>query len=174
MLIKELFSDYISDIPNSIGRGEILKLSHTENMRELSVYASYDQIQKYDYIMDFEKAMKTAININGFTLNCRYVPSLFSEKSMPDLVKMLKRTMHIINGHLDKAAYTFVREDKTVFVEINGSGYDILKKAGLEHELEKIIAEVYSERIKVVLVGQEVSYPEDDYEQRMAQVIASI
>ena len=54
MLIKELFSDYISEIPNSIGRGEILKLSHTENMRDMTVYASFEQIQKYDYVMDFE------------------------------------------------------------------------------------------------------------------------
>ena len=174
MLIKELFSDYIADIPNSIGRGEILKLSHTKNMRDMTVYASFEQIQKYDCVMDFEKAMRTALGINGFTLNCRYTPPLFGEKSMPDLVKMLKRTMHIINGHLDKATYRFVPENETVFVDINGIGYDILKKAGVEHALEKVIAEVYSVNLKVVLVGQEVREAEDDYEQRMAQVIASM
>lgn len=174
MFIKELFSDYIAHIPNSIGRGEILKLSHTENMKNMTVYASFEQIQKYDYVIDFERAMRTALGINGFTLNCRYTPTLFSGKSMPDLVKMLKRTMHIINGHLDKAVYKFVPENETLFVEINGRGYDILKKAGLEHKMEKTIAEVYSINLKVVLVGQEVENTEDDYEQRMAQVIASM
>ena len=71
MLIKELFSEYIADIPNSIGKGEILKLTHNEKMRELVVFASYDeQVQKYSYVVDFEKAMQKKLEINSFILNC--------------------------------------------------------------------------------------------------------
>lgn len=126
MLIKELFSDYIADIPNSIGKGNVLKLSHTENMRELTVFASYDIIQNYNYVMEFEKSMQTSLGITSFTLNCRYAPNLFSEKSMPDIVKMLKRHMYVINGHLSNAVYGFA--DGTVTVDVNGVGYAALKK----------------------------------------------
>lgn len=174
MLIKELFSDYISDIPNSIGKGEILRLSHTENMRELTVYASYEQVQKYDYVMDLEKAMRASLGISAFTLNCRYSPALFGEKSMPDIVKMLKRTMYIINGHLDKAEYHFA--DNTVTIDINGGGYEILKKAGLERELEKLIAEVYSAAVKVVLENGECREADGDREklEELARLMASM
>ncbi|MDE7279145.1 MAG: hypothetical protein K2N26_05405, partial [Oscillospiraceae bacterium] len=86
MLIKELFSDYISDIPNSIGRGEALRLVHNERTRDLAVFASYEQVQKYDYVVDFEKVMKRNLDIGSFTLNCRYSPALFNENCMPDVV----------------------------------------------------------------------------------------
>lgn len=105
MLIKDFFSDYIADIPNSIGRGEVLKLTHREKSRELAVFASYEQVQKYDYVIDFEKSMKNNLGIGAFTLNCRYSPALFSEKCMPDIVSMLKRRLYVVNGHLDKADY---------------------------------------------------------------------
>lgn len=172
MLIKELFSDYIADIPNSIGKGNVLKLSHTENMRELTVFASYDIVQNYNYVMEFEKAMQTSLGITSFTLNCRYAPNLFNEKSMPDIVTMLKRHMYVINGHLSNAAYGFA--DGTVTVDVNGVGYAALKKAGVERELEKMIREVYSVDVRVIMNGGNETVPEDDYESRMAQAIAAM
>ena len=73
MLIKEFFSEYIADISNSLGKGEILKLVLNEKTRELAVFASYEQVQKYSYVLDFEKAMKNNLEINNFVLNCRYM-----------------------------------------------------------------------------------------------------
>ena len=172
MLIKELFSEYIADIPNSIGKGEILKLSHTENMSEMTVYASYEQVQKYDYVLDFEKAMKTSLEINSFTLECRYSPVLFNEKCMPDIVSMLKRKIYVINGHFGGAEYSFT--DNTVTIDVNGAGYAILKKAGVEIELEKLIREIYSISVKVVIRNNSNTVSEDDYASRMAEVIAAM
>ncbi|MDE5992053.1 MAG: hypothetical protein K2G87_03280, partial [Oscillospiraceae bacterium] len=172
MLIKELFSDYISDIPNSIGRGEVLKLAHSEKSRELAVFASYEQLQKYEYVMDFEKAMRNDLGIHGFTLNCRYTPALFGEKAMPEIVAMLRRRLYVVNGHLDKADYVF--EDGTVTVNVNGAGYGTLKKAGVETEFEKLIREVFSVNVKVVLSEGSFQSAEDDYAERMAQIISSM
>ncbi|MCH5192314.1 MAG: PolC-type DNA polymerase III [Oscillospiraceae bacterium] len=172
MLIKELFSDYISDIPNSIGRGDVLKLEHSDNKKELTVYASYEQTQKYDYVMDFEQAMKRSLEINSFILNCRYAPSLFNEKCMPDIVSMLKRRVYVINGHLSNAEYSF--SDNTVTVDVNGAGFELLKKAGIEHELEKCIRDVYSVNVKVVLQEGNIPLDNDDYEKRMAEAIAAM
>lgn len=172
MLIKELFSEYIENVPNSVGRGELLRLSHTKNMQELTVFASFDTVQSYSSVMDFEKNMRTSLGITSVTLNCRYAPNLFSEKCMPDIVEMLKRRIYVINGFLNNAVYSF--SDGTVTIDVNGTGYATLKKAGAERELEKIIREVYSVDVRVVMNGGTEAAPEDDYEQRMAQVIASM
>ena len=149
MLIKDFFSEYISDIPNSIGKGEILKLVLNEKLRELNVFASYEQVQKYSYVLDFEKVMKNNLEINNFVLNCRYTPSLFNEKCMPDVVSVLKRRIYTVNGHLNNATFTY--ENGTVSIDINGIGYITLKNANVERELEKIIKELYSLDVKVVL-----------------------
>lgn len=173
MLIKELFSEYIADIPNSIGKGEILKLTHNEKMRELIVFASYEQLQKYSYVLDFEKAMQNNLEINSFILNCRYTPALFSEKYMPDVVAMLKRRMYVINGHLSNAVYKY--ENGTVTIDVNGTGYNTLKKANVEIELEKIIREVFSADVRVEIRDSNIHQSEhDDYAERMANVIAAM
>ncbi len=172
MLIKELFSEYIADIPNSIGKGEILKLTHNEKQRALTVFASFEQVQKYSYVVDFEKAMQNNLEINSFILNCRYTPALFNEKCMPDIVAMLKRRMFVINGHLSNAEYFF--NGNTVTVNVNGTGYNTLKKANVEAELEKIIKEVFSVNIKVILNDTSTQTSGDNYAERMANVISAM
>ena len=172
MLIKELFSDYIADIPNSIGRGELLKINCREESRTLEVFASYEQVQKYEYVQDFEDAMRKSLEINGFTLNCRYSPALFSEKCLPGIISVLKKRVSVINGHFTNAEYTL--DGDTVTIDINGAGYATLKKANAEIEIEKLIREQYSADIKVVLRNNVVPESEDDYEERMEQIIASM
>ncbi len=171
MLIKDLFSEYISDISNSIGKGDILKISLNKNSRELSVFASFEQVQKYSYVLDFEKAMKNNLEINSFTLNCRYTPALFNDRCMPDVVEMLKRRLYIINGHLNGAEYTY--NDGVVNVDVTGIGYSNLKKAFADRELEKIIKEVFSLDVKVILNDKYVSSNEN-YSERMMNIAASM
>ncbi|MDE6133602.1 MAG: PHP domain-containing protein, partial [Oscillospiraceae bacterium] len=68
--------------------------------------------------------------------------------------------------------YSFA--DGTVTVDVNGVGFAALKKAGVERELEKMIREVYSVGVKVVMNGEVETAPEYDYESRMAEAIAAI
>ncbi len=172
MLIKELFSEYIADIPNSIGKGELLKISCREEARELNVFASFDRVQKLEYVLDFESAMKKDLALNSFCLNCRYVPSLFNESLMPDIIQMLKRKMYVINGHFEGAGYRF--SDNVLTVDINGAGYSILKKAGVEAELEKLIRELFSLNIKAELHENTDHSQKYDYESAMAEAAAAM
>ena len=141
MLIKELFSDYIADIPNSIGKGELLKVRGSEKAGTLEVFASFEQVQKYEYVQDFENVMRKNLNINSFTLHCRYSPALFSSKCLPDIISMLRKKIYVINGHFDNAEYSL--EEEFVIIDINGVGYSTLKKANVEAEIEKLIRELY-------------------------------
>lgn len=175
MLIKEFFSEYISDISNSLGKGEILKLVLNEKARELAVYASFEQVQKYSYVLDFEKAMKKNLEINNFILNCRYTPALFNEKCMPDMVAVLKRRVYVVNGHMKYADFTY--ENGTVNVNINGVGYSILKNANVDRELEKIIREYFSVDVKVILnegVTNAVAESSEVYAERMNKLIEAM
>ena len=70
MLIKELFSEYTELIPNSIGRGDILKLQYTPNFSDIYIYASFAQLQSGEYIADFENGLGKALN-TAVSLICR-------------------------------------------------------------------------------------------------------
>lgn len=149
MLIKELFSEYIDLIPNSIGRGEMLKLEHTVDMKELYIYAAYDQIQNSEYVSDFERELCKALNLRMINLICRYAPNLFSERALPELVERLKRRMYVINGHLKGAFYNV--DGKKVTIAMKGAGYNMLHNAGFERELAKIIKEYFQLDVTVML-----------------------
>ncbi len=172
MLIKELFADYIPLIPNSIGNGELLKVSCSEKARELNVFASFDRIQQHESIADFENAMKKELSLSVFTLNCRYSPSLFNEKCMPDMISLIKGRMHVINGYFEGAEYKY--SDNTVYVELKSSGGSVLKKANVDIELEKLIREIFSINVKVVINASMSEQTDDDYAERMSEIIASM
>ncbi|MGN0585790.1 MAG: hypothetical protein ACI4JF_00775, partial [Oscillospiraceae bacterium] len=162
MLIKELFAEYIEYIPNSVGKGEVLRLDHTKDMKKLFVYAAYEQIQNSEYIIDFEKNIAKAMELQEIGLRCRYKPNLFSEKALPSLVEHLRRNMYVINGHLKGAIYTV--EDGKVTVIMKGAGWDMLKKAGFEEALAKLIREEYQLNTVVELRRAEgESSTDDDY-----------
>ena len=149
MQIKELFSEYIDVIPNSIRKGEILKLQHTKDMKKLFVYASFEQIQSNEYITDFEKNLEKALNLESFLLLCRYKPNLFSEKAVPELINRLKRKIHLINGNFQGAMYNL--QDNTLTIAMKGSGRTMLVNAGFERELSKMIKEYFQRDIIVIL-----------------------
>ena len=174
MLIKELFSEYIEQIPNSIGKGEMLKIKHTEDFKKMYVYASFDRVQSSEYIADFEKSIEKAMGLQTFSLICRYTPNLFSERVVPELVEILKRSMYVINGHLKDALYNF--DGNTLMVTLKGAGYDMLCKAGFERELAKTIKEYFQRDVKVVLANGGVQNVDSqaDYENDLRAYIANV
>lgn len=174
MLIKELFSEYIEHIPNSIGKGEMLKIKHTEDFKKMYVYAAFDRVQSSEYIADFEKSIEKAMGLQTFSLICRYTPNLFSERVVPELVEILKRSMYVINGHLKDAVYNF--DGNTLTVNMKGAGYDMLCKAGFERELAKTVKEFFQRDVKVVLVngGVQNGDSQADYENDLRAYIANV
>ena len=175
MLIKDFFAEYISDISNSLGRGDILKLVLNEKSRELAVYASFEQVQKYSYVLEFERAMKNNLEINNFILNCRYTPALFNERCIPDMIEILKRRMYVVNGHMKNADYSYI--NNIVNININGVGYNTLKNANIDRELEKIIREHFSIDVQVTLsegISNISEKSAEEYAERMNKLIEAM
>ena len=48
MLIKELFSEYTDNIPNPVGRGELLKICHSKDGKQMVLFAKFTQLQRFD------------------------------------------------------------------------------------------------------------------------------
>ncbi|MGN0602783.1 MAG: PolC-type DNA polymerase III, partial [Oscillospiraceae bacterium] len=154
MLIKELFSEYTEFIPNSIGKGDILKLQYTPNFSDIYIYASFGQLQSSEYITDFETALGKALNVS-LNLICRYAPNIFSEKALPELVMQLKKKISLINGCFKGAMYSV--NDKKATIAIKGAGADMLIKAGFEREMSKLIREYFQIDVSVELKSLSVS-----------------
>lgn len=174
MLIKELFDGFSEDIPNSIGKGEIIKLVCPTKMNRLDIFAAYSQIQKNEYVTDFEKSLERSLNMPSVSLICRYKPELLDERAVPEIIERLKRKMYTINGHLKNAGYSF--SDGVVRVEAE-TGADMLKKAGFETELAKLINEEFSASVRVELSQKQLATdldPSNVYEREIQSVYDSM
>jgi DNA polymerase-3 subunit alpha (Gram-positive type) len=173
MLIKELFSEYIEDIPNSIGKGEIIKITHTEDLKRMTIYASFQNVQKTSYVIDFENSMRKSLGIDELSLMCRYAPNLLSEDYFPEITEKLKRIMSVVNGYLNGAVYTL--QNDTLTIELSGGGYELLHKAGFETAYARIISDEFTRNITVILCGSEKSNNSDEhYREELAKIYESV
>ncbi|MGN0553273.1 MAG: PolC-type DNA polymerase III, partial [Oscillospiraceae bacterium] len=172
MLIKELFAEYTELIPNSIGKGDVLKLQYTPNLSDIFIYASFAQLQNSEYITDFETALGKALNVS-VNLICRYAPNIFSEKALPELVLQLKKKISLINGCFKGAMYSL--NDNKATIAIKGAGTEMLIKAGFEREMSKLIREYFQLDISVELKSLSVSENRtSNYEREIEAYMASM
>lgn len=172
MLIKELFSEYYEYVPNPIGKGDILRITHTKSFSNICVYASFEQLQSSEYITEFEQNVGKALN-TSLRLECRYAPTVFNEKALPVMVSQLKRKMSAINGCFKDAEY--VADGKSAVITIKGAGCEMLIKAGFEQEMSRLIRECFQVDVSVELRSD--YSPEDaelNYEKQMKEFMNSI
>ena len=101
--LAEFFKDFCSEIPPSVGSGEIYKLTYSDNLGNMDFYVNFSSIVPYKDILDFETLAADSIKIDRLRLNPRYDGSLFSLDCLGDLILRLKRDVSLVNGFLDDA-----------------------------------------------------------------------
>ncbi len=149
--IASVFEDYIDLIPKSMYDGKLLKLKYDTNTLQLDVTAAFTDIVSTDAHKTFEQNIKNAMNLSKVTLFTKYTPDMFSVKYYPILVEELKSTVAMVNGFLDESSASFY--NNTLSIELQNGGAALMKKAGIEKIIPKIIYEHFSLDIKVEFSG---------------------
>ena len=169
MLIKELFSEYTENIPNPVGRGELLKICHSKDGKQMVLFAKFTQLQRFDNLDEFERAAAKAVGLDYLRVKCRYTPDMLDAKYTGEAVKRLKQDMAVINGHLNGAFYYI--DNNTVHIELKRGGAELLSRAGFENALAKLLNEEFSVKLTVKLIEKQTEQDNDyHYEQMMKQV----
>lgn len=162
MTLKELFSDYSELIPNSLTDGDVLKITHTENMESLKVFCSFNKLTQDKDIIKFENSIRKALNLKDFLLLCKYTPDLFCLDYLPQIISKLKRKFAVVNGFLDNADFSL--NENVLTVTLKNGGYDLLIKAGIETILPKIVYAEFSKNIAIKLICE----PSTDIKNRVS------
>ena len=169
MLIKELF-DCIDNIPNPVGKGEILRITHDKDLKDLRLYAKFISVQGPENIADFENAVKSALSVEKFVLCPRYTPDMFEPSKAAGIITRLKTAMPVINGHFNNALYYM--ENGTLFIEIKG-GKKLLSLQKFESTLGRMIEQQFSMKITVELIEKQAPNSDEKYEQRLQEAYES-
>ena len=150
--ISEFLKDYSLELPESVLGGEIFKLTYTENLENIRFHALFDRLVPGEDIFAFEKAVEAAVKVEKVRLACRYPSELFGMDCYPELIKLLKRDIPVVNGFLDDAEVGL--DNETLRIRIVHGGIEILERYDFCRCFSRMIYNQFGVRIKVILDGE--------------------
>ena len=171
--IGNFFEDYIDIIPEDIKQGNIIKLSFSYEDGSMKITAAFDKLLRYDLIKKFEDNLKSALDIQYVFLNIKYTPDMFCTEYFSDIISFLKDRFSVVNGFLDDADVTYEDKSSELKISLKSGGYNLLKKAGIETALPKLIYQLFSKNVKVIFDGVLTS-DKDKHEKSYSEAISNI
>ena len=151
--LSEFLKEFNPEIPESLGQGEIFKITHSDNLRNIGVYARFAKLVPFDDMILFEKSMQTALSAETVRLYCRYPKELFSMGYYDTIIRILKRKISFINGFLDDAEVS--SDSGAINIKLVHGGRDILEKCSFRTKMHQLIYNQFGADIKINLLGGE-------------------
>lgn len=167
--LAEFLKDY-TEIPESTRCGEIFKIVYSEKLDKMTFMANFSKIISSEDIFSFEKTVENALHIDRIRLMCRYPSELFSVKCCGELIKLLRRDISVINGHMEDADIQ-LNED-TLSIRLFHGGRNILEKYHFNRNFSQLIHNQFGIDVNVVLDGGEISSQE--YNEMMEKISAEL
>uniref|UniRef100_UPI0025D8893E exonuclease domain-containing protein n=1 Tax=uncultured Ruminococcus sp. TaxID=165186 RepID=UPI0025D8893E len=169
--ISDFLKDYAVELPESILGGEIFKLTYTENLENIRFHVHFDDLVPSDDIFAFEKAVETAIKVEQARLACRYPSEKFGMDCYPELIKLLKRDIPVVNGFLDDAEVSLNNEE--LRIRIVHGGRDILDRYSFCRCFSQLIYNQFGVRVKVMLDG-DTSVSREQFDEMIERIEADM
>ncbi|MDE5861095.1 MAG: PolC-type DNA polymerase III, partial [Ruminococcus sp.] len=155
--LAEFFKEY-TEIPESTRDGEIIKIFHSDKMDKMTFMVSFSKLIPSDDILEFEKVVGQVLKVNRMRLMCRYPEELFSMEYFSEMIKLLRRDISVINGHLNDAEVNL--ENNVLTIKVVHGGIDMLNKYHFSRNFSQLIYNQFGKEIEVVLEGGKVSSQE--------------
>lgn len=171
MTITELLSQYVHNIPDSVGNGEVLCLTHTSDMKTICITARFTELIEASSVITFEDNCAPALSLDRLRLECRYTPDMFDISHYMSLIDLLRREIAVVNGFLDGSEPVF--EENILTINLKNGGRDILDRANFCAALSALIRDEFSRNIEVVLAG-DTEYDEARHIAHLRQVEAAL
>ncbi len=152
--IKDFFEEFVTDIPASICPGDITEIRYTEDYSHITVCAKFSGQIPAEDLITFENSVRDALKINSVKLCCKYPPELFGVSCMDELIALLKRDVHTLNGFLNGAEYTYDGSGK-LRIELKHGGLKLIEESGFSRRLTELVSGQFDKKITVELTGND-------------------
>ncbi len=149
--LAQFLEGYNEILPKQLENGRLLKLLHNENKTSLTLVVRFDELVPYMTAAQFERSMRQKLNLTDFSLAIKYTPDKLTADYFFELTQFFKSQFPVVNGFFDDAKVDF--SDNVFTVELARGGADILKKAGIETAFPKLVYDMFSTDVKIVLSG---------------------
>jgi DNA polymerase-3 subunit alpha (Gram-positive type) len=151
MKINDVLSSHTDNIPRLLAQGDIIKVEHTRDFREMFIYASFPEIFEQSDREALEARVREALKLSVFRIVPRFAPSLWGESAAFFCVTELKRSLPAVNGHFEGAV-----------VEIDGEQVrfsilkpiDFLMKNNFNEKYAELVLFTFGVKITTSITGQ--------------------
>lgn len=171
MTVGELLSQYVGDIPQCIADGEVLRLTHNENLTAICITAKFTELINSGSVIAFEDSGARALSIEHLRLECRYTPDMLDVSHYMQLIERLKREIAVVNGFLDGSEALLT--ESTLTITLKNGGRDILERANFRAALSALIRSEFSRNIEIELTG-DTDYDEERHREHIRQIEAAL
>lgn len=149
--ILSLFEEYSNLIPRELESGKVLRIEATKLLDKVNMTVAFEKLVPFDVLEAFENDIKHALGIKEFKVLVKYTPDLFCSEYFAELIKFLKRVFPIVNGFFDGATASY--SDNMLSIELKNGGYNVLKHAGIDDAIPKLVFDMFSLTVSVNFGG---------------------
>ncbi len=148
--VADFFSAYDNLIPESMADGVILRIAFSKDNSVMAVEIKFPQVISGDDLKLFASNLKPCLGLTGIYISPKYDKELFGVNALPSVIDELKRRIPI-NGFLDNS--DFAINGNELCITLKNGGEALLKKAGIEEALTKIIFSQFGVSVTVRFDG---------------------
>ena len=148
--VAEFFGAYINLIPAELHCGQILRMAFSQDKTSMAIEIKFDRLISTDSLKEFAANLKPRFALKDIYVRPKFSPELFSIDAIPYVIAELKRRI-AINGFLDNAEFEL--SDNVLTVELKNGGETLLRSAGFEENLIKLVNSQFGVLIQVKLSG---------------------
>ncbi|MBQ8396186.1 MAG: PHP domain-containing protein, partial [Oscillospiraceae bacterium] len=168
--VADFFSAYDNLIPPSMADGVILRIAFSKDNSVMAVEIKFSQVISGDDLKLFASNLKPCLGLTGIYISPKYDSSLFGINAMPAVIDELKRRIPI-NGFLDNA--DFAINGNELCITLKNGGEALLKKAGIEEVLPKIINTQFGVLVSIKFDGN-LSVNAEEHNKLQQEVLKKI
>ncbi len=168
--VADFFSAYDNLIPPSMADGVILRIAFSKDNSVMAVEIKFPQVISGDDLKLFASNLKPCLGLTGIYISPKYDSSLFGINAMPAVIDELKRRIPI-NGFLDNA--DFAINGNELCITLKNGGEALLKKAGIEEVLPKIINTQFGVLVSIKFDGN-LSVNAEEHNKLQQEVLKKI
>ena len=148
--VLSFFNAYADLLPESVKSGVIRRMAFSRDRTSLAVEVDFSSLVSFEDIRAFSEVLRAQLSLREAYVVPKYPPELFTVEAVPALVSELKRRVPV-NGFLDNADFKISGD--VLEIDLKNGGVTLLRGAGMEEALSKIIFSHFSKKVEISLGG---------------------
>ncbi len=171
--LTEFFNEYIDDkmLLPLLSDGQITAMNMDSEALSLNMEVEFPYHVKHKTLCDFRACLKRNIpGLNSVNLKPHFPSEYFGDTVFSELADCMREEVAAANGFLDDCKFSL--NDGVLTLTLKSGGADILKNAGAEAYLKRLVSDCYDVDVETVIVGTvSLSFDDPEYIKMQAESV---